>query len=128
MGTDTEEFIFSIDADGGWVDFERTKNAVIYILQKEKSLENQEIRMPYPSKKSFIFMGWKDRDTGEDFWFDESTVISKDTYIIAKWAKSVELTFDANGGRFTEYSCFTTKKNVECQSKCNRDKILKMPD
>ncbi|MBR1506411.1 MAG: S-layer homology domain-containing protein [Eubacterium sp.] len=100
-GTEKEKYILSFDANGGWIDSEHTGNAIIHESQKGKSLGEQGIEVPYPDRKGYMFLGWKDRDTGEDFLYDGSIVISRDTYLVAEWVESVKLTFDANGGRFT---------------------------
>ncbi len=84
-----KEFLVTFDADGGEV--EKSSLAVDY---------NESVTLPIPTKKGYIFKGWKynDKTVSDGAW----KIDGENIVLVAEW-KLIDytVTFDLKGGQFT---------------------------
>lgn len=92
-----EKYSVTFDANGGIFE----SGGTVYSSECEQG----KISAPRtPEKEGYVLDGWATDRQGTNIWYFESREIRKDTYLYAVWVDAVNLTFDADGGVFSDGS------------------------
>ena len=103
-------YTVTFDANGGYL----TDRDESYLMDTvtsvcRKNVEFYQVSFPITyAKENYRFLGWCKDKEGKEYLDTRFDVVDKDMTIYAKWAKTVNVTFDANGWTFGGYDKTTS--------------------
>ena len=110
--SEDRDFIVTFDANGGALRSDRT-----ITVKKGDRISNPAD----PAYSEHVFLGWSKSVTKEDLWNFAYDTVSEDMTLYACWENEIVVSFNANGGHFSDEE---KVKNV----KVNKGSKISMPD
>ena len=110
--SEDRDYIVTFDANGGALRSDRT----ITVKKGDRISKPAD-----PAYSEHVFLGWSKSVTKEDLWNFAYDTVSEDMTLYACWENEIVVSFNANGGHFSDEE---KVKNV----KVNKGSKISMPD
>ncbi len=96
--TDNMELVANWETNKYTITFDSKGGSSVDSITKEYDTEIGEL--PTPTKANYVFEGWYVDDTYETK-ITEDTLVLEDTTYVARWVPVYNITYNANGGKFS---------------------------